>query len=314
MFEEIKGLAEAFAVSGREQAIAQRVMELASPLGECWQDALGNVIVHRPGSGKKGMLTAHLDCAGLVATEVEQEKVRCGLLGAVEPAQWVGQQVQFAGGALGVVCADHGAKEITADSLYLDALGQPILPGDAAQLAGEVRRVQEWILAPQLANLAGCAIVLEALRRLEQTPWDLYAVFTVQKELGSRGAGAAAFAVAPEMAVVVDGVAVGDGPAAGKSEAVCGKGPVLRLMDRKAVSHPAAVALLEQAAVRANITCQRDVSQGDATDAGAIAAAGCGVQTAMLAFAVRGLHTAQERVCLGDLEQCAALLTAAFGG
>lgn len=314
MIENIKALAGAFAVSGCEQAMARQVLELAAPYGTCSQDAMGNVTLHRPGTGMRVMLSAHLDAAGLIATETEGEKVRVGLVGAVEPGQWLGQRVQFAGGTLGVVCADAGNKEVTADTLFVDTLGQAILPGDAAQCPAGLRQVQSWILAPQLANLAGCAIVLEAVKRLRDSSCDLYAVFTVQKELGSRGAGPAAFAVQPEMAVAVDGVAVLDGPAAGKSEVLCGKGPVLRLLDRRAVSHPEAAAVLEQAAAHAEIACQRDVSQGDATDAGVIAAAGGGVKTAMLAFPVRGLHTLQERVCLKDLEQCAALLAAAFGG
>ena len=314
MIECIKALVDGFAVSGCEQAMAQRVLELAAPYGTCSQDAMGNVTLHRPGAGMKVMLTAHLDAAGLIATETEAEKVRIGLVGAVEPNQWLGQQVQFKSGALGVVCADTGGKEITADSLFVDALGQTVLPGDAARPWAELRQVQDWIVAPQLANLAGCAVVLEAVRRLQDIDCDLYAVFTVQKELGSRGAGPAAFTAQPEMAIVVDGVAVCDGPSAGKSEVACGKGPVLRLLDRKAVSHPEAVAVLEQAAKRAGVALQRDVSQGDATDAGAIAATGCGVKTAILAFPVRGLHTLQERVRLTDLEQCAALLAAAYGG
>ncbi len=314
MIETLRTLAGAFAVSGCEQDMARCVLELAASYGTCGRDAMGNVILHRPGTGEKVMLAAHLDTAGLIATETEGEKVRVALVGAVEANQWLGQQVQFASGTLGVVCADTGSKEITADSLFVDALGQTVLPGDAARPWAELRQVQDWIVAPQLANLAGCAVVLEAVRRLQNTACDLYAVFTVQKELGSRGAGPAAFAAQPEMAVVVDGVAVCDGPAAGKSEVACGKGPVLRLLDRKAVSHHEAVAALEQAAKRAEIACQRDVSQGDATDAGAIAAAGCGVKTAMLAFPVRGLHTLQERARLTDLEQCAALLAAAYGG
>lgn len=314
MIETLKALAGAFAVSGCEQDMARCVLELAASYGTCSRDAMGNVILHRPGGGKKVMLAAHLDAAGLIATETEGEKVRVGLVGAVEPNQWLGQQVQFASGTLGVVCADTGSKEITAESLFVDVLGQKVLPGDAAEPRSELRQVQNWIVAPQLANIAGCAVLLETVRRLQDADCDLYAVFTVQKELGSRGAGPATFATQPEMAVVVDGVAVYDGPAAGKSEVACGKGPVLRLLDRKAVSHHEAVAALEQAAKRAGIACQRDVSQGDTTDAGAIAATGCGVKTAMLAFPIRGLHTLQERARLKDLEQCAALLAAAYGG
>lgn len=109
-------------------------------------------------------------------------------------------------------------------------------------------------------------------------------------------------------------VAVCDGPAAGKSEVACGKGPVLRLLDRKAVSHHEAVAALEQAAKRAEIACQRDVSQGDATDAGAIAAAAVASKPPCWRFRCGGCIPCQERARLTDLEQCAALLAAAYGG
>ena len=318
MFDWLCKLSEVMAVSGCENAMAARLQALAAPYGECTRDAMGNLFVHRPGPGRRVMLTAHMDTVGLIVTYTDAHGfVRFGPIGGLHPATLVNQQVVFADGARGVICAEAGVtgQSLGMEKLYLDPAGVSVHPGDPAQFAGAPLQQGDFVIAPYLDNRAGCAILLEVLSKIGQTDEDLWFVFTVQEELGTRGVKPAAFAVDPAIAVVVDTCGTGDVPGEPEHSGVqLGGGPVLKLMDQNAVAHPVVNAQLQQAAAQASVCLQPYVAKRGGTDAGAVVPSRGGVPTGILSVPTRYLHTPNEMVSLTDLAQCAQVLLAAFGG
>lgn len=316
MFELFQQLTPIHAPSGHETAIAEKIESIAREYGEVSRDVMGNLIVHKSGSGERVMLAAHMDSIGFIATFIEKEGfVRVCPLGGVQLPYALGQRVIFDSGVIGVVCADANVelKDLSAENLYIDTAGEPVEIGATATFLAETRRVGDRILSPYIDNRAGCAIALKALMGLKDSDVDLYVVFTVQEEVGCRGAGPAAYAVMPDCAVTVDVCGAGDLPGGTANNPLrVGSGPVVTLMDRMAISAPALAARLMQAAEDAGVPYQRFVGVRGGTDTGAIAATRGGVPAACLSVCTRYIHTHNEMASVADCENCAAILIRAF--
>lgn len=311
MFDLIRQLVLPYGPSGRETAIADTIEALCAPYAQVSRDALGNVIAHKPGPGRRVMIAAHMDTLGLVATFVDEDGfVRFGTLGGVNLAATLHQRVRFESGVMGVVRADDGtaAKDLAADKCYIDTCGQPVRLGEVAVFTGEPEQVGDLVVSPYLDNRVGCAIAVELLRRSAQAQADLYVVFTVQEEVGIRGAGVAAFAIAPELAVAIDVTGASDLPGCENGATKVGAGPIVKTLDRSTISHPMVTGLLEQSAVALGIEVQHQATSRGGTDAGAISLSRSGVPTGNLAIANRCTHTPNEICSLRDAEQCAAVL------
>lgn len=311
MFDLVKQLVSPFGPSGRETAIADTIESLCAPYAECCRDALGNVIAHKAGSGRRVMIAAHMDSLGLVATYIEENGfVRVASLGGMNLTAALHQRVRFESGVMGVLRVDAGTdfKDLSADKCYLDTFGVPVRIGEVAVFTGEAEQIGDTVVASYLDNRVGCAIAIKALELAQDTDTDLYVVFTVQEEVGTRGAGVAAFGVQPEMAVAIDVTQCTDVPGTEQKITRMGAGPVVKLMDRSCLSHPAMTALLDESAAALEITVQHQAATAGGTDAGAMSTSRSGVPTGNLAIATRGIHTPNEVCSLRDAEQCAAVL------
>ena len=310
-------LVPAFGPSGREQEIGALIAELARPYGEIGADPMGNLIVHKPGSGKRVMVAAHMDSLGLAATYIEDGGfVRVGALGGLRLAWLLGRTVRFESGVLGVVCVDEGVKpeDLKITDLYVDPAGQTVELGESAVICGQPMFTGDYVTSPYLDNRIGCAIALRALELVGDTDNDLYFVFTVQEEVGVRGAKPAAYTVDPQMAVAVDVCASGDAPGAEKNNPVkLGAGPVVKFLDRSTICHPSVVEAMLQAGQALEIPCQKYAAAAGGTDAGAIHQSRGGVPTGVLSIATRYIHSGSEICSLTDAEQCARLLAKVVG-
>ena len=308
-------LVPAFGPSGREQTIEGVLAELARPYGEVFTDPLGNLIVHKPGPGKRIMVAAHMDTIGLVATYIEDGGfVRFGALGGLRLPELLGQRVRFASGAVGVVCREGKAelKDLSVTDLYVDLAGQTVELGEQAVFCAETRFVGDTVISPYLDDRIGCAVALKALTKAQDTENDLYVVFTTQEEVGIRGAKTAAYTVDPQLAIAVDVCGTGDTlGAAEKSPVKLGAGPVVEYLDKSALCHRSVVDLLLQAGRDLDIPCQRYAATMGGTDAGAIHQTRGGVPTGILSIPTRYIHTPGEMCSLTDAEQCAAVLAKA---
>lgn len=320
-FELIAKLTAVYGPSGREQAIARTISELARPYAdEIAVDTLGNLIVHKKGNGPKLMLAAHMDTIGLVVTYIEEDgTLRVGKLGGIPPKEIRNAPVRFENGVYGAVKLHGKADEdkLTVDDLYIDigaGSGEEarklVQLGDVAIFAGCAMSAGKRVIAPYLDNRVSCAVLLNVLGQLKESAYDLYLVFTVQEELGLRGAKTAAYGIDPEYAIAVDVTNACDWPGAAKTgSAVLGGGAAIKVMDTSVICHPEMVDKLSKLAGEKGIKAQMDVLTKGGTDAGAIHQSRLGVITGGVSIPCRYPHTPTSMVDLTDVEACTKLLT-----
>jgi tetrahedral aminopeptidase len=159
-------------------------------------------------------------------------------------------------------------------------------------------------------NRSGVVVLIETLRSLRSTPHDLYFVFTTQEEVGTRGAGAAAFGINPDIGLAVDVTPTGDTPSSLKMVMELGLGPCVKFRDVGMVSDPRVVEWMIQAAQKAKIPYQREVLLIGSSDAREIQISRAGVMTGALSIPVRYVHSASEMVDINDLKNSVKLLVA----
>lgn len=315
-FDLIRDLTAVFGPSGQEQTVAKVISDLARPyVDEITTDTMGNLIAHKRGEGPKLMFAAHMDTIGLVVTYFEEDgTLRFGKLGGISPKEIRNVSIRFANGVMGTVKVHGKADEdkLTLDDLYLDIgagsweeAQSMVHTGDVAVFATAALPAGKRIISPYLDNRVSCAVLLKALERCGKSPYDLYMVFTVQEELGLRGAKTAAYGVDPDMAVAVDVTGAYDYPGAPKSgSTVLGGGAAIKVMDSSVICHPEMVERLSGLGKEKGIHTQLDVLTRGGTDAGAIHQSRLGVVTGGISIPCRYSHTPTSIADLSDIEAC----------
>lgn len=323
--------------SGREEAVRSAIaawLARHAPAVEVMRvDAMGNLVTRLPARRATGprpprlLLAAHMDEIGVIANHVDAAGfVRFSAVGGVPVADLVGLRVRFEGGLEGVVDVEAAARKgqppppPALDGLYIDvgAAGRdgcPVAIGDAAVFTGGL----SWLaggrraMAPNMDNRAGCAALAEALRRLAEAEpaAEVFGVFTVQEEIGLRGAQTAGFGVAADVALAVDITGAGDLPGAAPLALALGAGAAVKLADGGMISHRGVAEWLFERAAAGGIPVQREVLPGGTTDAAALQLARTGVPAGAVSIPTRHAHRPGQVVDLGDLEAVTALLVAA---
>ena len=325
LLETLRALNACHGPSGDEGGVAAAIEKLAAPYAdECRRDTLGNLIVHRRGSGPKVMFAAHMDSIGFIVTHIDEKGfLRFGRLGGLTAAEVLAAPVRFKNGVRGVVGLDGKKKpqEMKLDDLFIDIGARDagearsmVQIGDTAVYDTPAFASGERLFSPYLDNRIACVVLLMALERLQSSKNDLYFVFTVQEELGLRGARTAAYGIDPDYGIAVDVTDSDDIPEAPHGcSSVSGAGAAIKVMDSSVICHPAVVSKLEALAGARGIACQRDVLRYGGTDAGAIHQTRGGVYTGGISIPCRYIHAPVEMVDRRDVEACAALV-AAFAG
>ena len=319
LWDEVGG---AFGPSGREDAVRETIAGIAGAyIDDITTDALGNLICRKKGSGKKVLFAAHMDSIGVVATYIDDKGfIRFSQVGGLFKGDLINIVVRFANGTRGVISYEEKTpfKELTMPNLFIDIGAKDradaesmVQVGDFA-VFGAPRFEQNGVLCgPYLDNRIGCVTLLLAMEQLAgaETENDLYFVFTAQEEVGLRGAGTAAFAVEPDVAIAVDVTDTGDLPERKTPMAVdMGKGPAIKVMDRSVLFTPAVCAALEQAAKDCGVATQREILQFGGTDTAALQKARAGVQAGAVSIPTRYIHSPSEMCAARDVEDAAKLL------
>lgn len=322
MKDLLERVTSAFGVSGREEDVRRVVEGMIRPHAEVSVDTLGNLIARKPGPGPRLLMVAHLDEVGLIVSEVEEN----GFLrfmtvgGGLQAWRLVGARVVFESGAVGVVGEEKvdEVKELRPAKLFIDvgatsadearALTGGI--GAMASFAPDFAACGRRVIAKALDDRAGCALLVRLLIELQEVPNELVAVFSVQEELGQRGARTAAYALEPAVAVAVDVTPAGDTPEAERRTVRLGEGPAVKVMDSGLIAHPKVRELLFAAAAGEGLAYQREVLERGKTDAAAIQTTMAGVPSGAVSLPCRYVHSAGEVVDLEDLEGAYRLLRA----
>ncbi|MDQ7794997.1 MAG: M20/M25/M40 family metallo-hydrolase [bacterium] len=323
-------LCDARGVSGDEAEIRDIIRQQAG--GRV--DVLGNLLVARPdpagGPSVRVMLAAHMDEVGFLVTHLEKNgRLRFSTVGGIDPRVLPGLAVLVgrdrAPGIIGLgpphlLDRKESPAVARVDDLLIDVgcssreeAERWFSVGDYATFATVAGELGDGlVLAKALDDRAGCAVLLEVLAE-EYPGVELHAVFTVQEEIGLRGARVAAHAIAPEVGLVLEGTIAAEG--AGREEAdrvtAVGAGPVLSLMDRTSIASREMVRVLVEVAEQAGLPYQFRRSGQGGNDAGAISLALEGVPTAAISVPCRYLHGPASVASLEDVDRVARL-TAAF--
>ena len=322
LFALLERLNAAHGPAGDEGGIREVIEELAHPhADEITTDAMGNLIVRKKGPGSKVMFAAHMDSIGFIVTHIEKEGfLRVGRLGGISPSEAAYTPVRFKNGVQGVFVPEEKAdgEKLKLDECYLDIGAKDeaqaksmVQMGDTAVYNTPLYRNGSKVVSPYMDNRIACAVLLTALEQVDQPANDLYFVFTVQEEVGLRGARTAAWFVDPDYGVAVDVTDVDDTPGSGKNgTAKLGKGAAIKVMDSSIICHPEMVERLNTLARDQEIPVQKDILRGGGTDAGAIHTTRLGVVTGGISVPCRYIHTPVEMVDLNDAQACVRLVTA----
>lgn len=334
-------LAGVRAAAGQERAVADAIEETARPwIDESRRDSFGNLWLirrsRREAGGPRVMLSAHMDEIAWLVRAVEKGGfLRLSPLGGVDAATYVGHEVvvvteqgELLPGIVGTK-PPHLTREEEyrrfpePESLFVDLglseeearrrvkVGDVVYPSVLPARIGEGR-----VTGKALDNRASVATMLWALRLLRGRDHqaEIFAVATVQEELGMRGARTAATAIAPDIAIAID---VGFGLQPGVDR---WHGPGLKLGGGPAITagpnlHPGLRQALLDTARRIRVETQEEVAPGSTgTDAWYIQVAGEGIPVALLSLPLRYMHSAVELAALSDLEETARLLAEFLAG
>lgn len=323
MKDLIHRLCEAYGPSGSEDEIRQVIVdEIKDIVDDFRADALGNLIAVRrshDGNGKRVMLAAHMDEIGIIVTHIDDDGfLRFAPVGGVLTTALVGARVVFANGvegAFGVEGKPFSNSRPDADAVFLDVGATskedvPVSVGDAAAFRHQFADLGSRLIAQNFDDRIGCAVLIETLRNLEETPHEIYAVFTVQEEVGLRGATTSAFGIAPDIAIAIDVTATGDTPEAHPMAIALGKGPAIKVKDRGMLAHPSVKRLLIETAKQHEIPYQLEVLEFGSTDARAIQTTREGVPAGVVSIPTRYLHTPSQMLDYGDVQHTVQLLDA----
>ncbi len=314
MISLLRQLCAPIAVSGREKALRCLLISLLTPHCRLETDRAGNLIARKNGAGPapaRVVLFAHMDEVGLMITDItDRGFLRFAAVGGIDPRIFPGKSVTLQGtdgpvsGVIGIVpphfLKGEDARRVPREEDLLIDIGAEnaeeaesrVRRGDVGVLNGDFTTLgSDKILSRALDDRAGCAVLVWLLQ--QPLPYDITAVFTVQEELGCRGAAAAAAALCPEISLVLDATTACDLPDVSSDKTVCclHAGGVVSFMDRGCVYDKQLFDLLLETAERSRIPVQVKRAVAGANDSAGIFRAPGGVRTASLCLPCRYLHT-----------------------
>lgn len=319
----IKKLVEATGPSGYESQIRDAIRTEVEPFADkVHVDALGNLIVTKGAqseTGRKIMLAAHMDEIGVIATHIDENGfIRFTTIGGVRAHTCMGGRVKFLKGTRGVIGferLDNAGKLPKFEQMYIDVGAAsreecPVKVGDIAAFDREFSEYQDRLVSKAMDDRIGVAVLIETLRQLNDSPHQLFFVFSVQEEVGLRGATTAAFGLDPDIGIAVDVTLTGDTPKERKMEVSLGKGPAIKVRDSGMLADPRVVDWMVRTAEEAELPHQMEVLEGGTTDARAIQLTRAGVPAGCISIPCRYVHAPSEMVDYRDVQNAVNLLAA----
>ena len=331
----LKEICEVAGAPGFEQRVRELVIKEVTPLiDELRVDNLGNVITIKRGQnnpdGKKAMVGAHMDEIGFIVTHIDDNGfVRFHTLGGFDPKTLTAQRVIIHGkedviGVMGTkpihVMTPEERNKIAKTTDYFIDLGRTkeevealVSIGDPITRERELIEMGDCVNCKSIDNRVSVFILIETLRQLENPPYDVYGVFTVQEEVGIRGANVSAHSINPDFGFGLDTTVAYDLPGAQPHEKVTslGKGAAIKIMDASTICDYRMVAFMKQTANDAGITWQPEVLTAGGTDTAGIQRMGKdGAISGAVSIPTRHLHQVIEMAHKSDIENAIALLKA----
>lgn len=314
---------------GGEKLIREMIIKEITPLVDHLEvDPMGNVVAVKKGTKPiKVMTAAHMDEIAFIITHIDKDGfARFHTLGGFDPKTLTAQRVIVHGkkdllGVMGskpihLMSAEDRNKPPKISDYFID-FGMPgekvkelISVGDKVTRERDMVELGECISTKSLDNRVSVFILIEALRKLEKPPFDFYAVFTVQEEIGLRGATTATRKINPEFGFGLDTTIANDLPSAQEHEQITqlGKGTAIKVMDSSVITDSRMVKYMEMIAEKHDIPHQREILTAGGTDTGAIQRSGDGSIVGCISIPTRHIHSVVEMCHKVDIQASIDLL------
>jgi tetrahedral aminopeptidase len=333
LVELIENLCNASGVTGDENEVRAIILEKVKPYAdEVKVDALGNVLVSRFGKAEKAlkvMVSAHMDEVGLMMVDSEEGGFfRFETVGGIDSRILPGKPVLIGrdhipgvigAKAIHLTTGEERRRPISIDAMRIDVspeAASKVKIGDWATFATRFSQIGPSLRAKALDNRLGVALLIELVKNAPPSI-TLQAAFTVQEEIGGRGAKVAAFAFNPDVAIALDTTPANDLPTWDQSENIwyntrLGAGPAIYVADRSTLSDPRLVRHLVETAETQAIPYQLRQPGGGGTDAGAIQRQREGIPSISVSTPCRYTHTPAGICRLEDCQNTLRLMEAAI--
>jgi endoglucanase len=312
MFDLLNVLSNLNAVSGDEKNIREYIIkELENKNCEIKTDNLGNLIVFKKGRNRpknKLILCAHMDEVGFIVTGINADGfLSLSAIGGISDTVIYGRHIIFKNGITGVIGGkpvhqlegEEKEKQPKLSALYADIgaaskeeAEKHISLGDVAYFTSQYSEFgTDCIIGKAIDDRLGCALMLDLLKT--ELEYDVHFVFTVQEEVGTRGAGVAAFTVKPDFALVLEATTACDIPSVENEKQVCrlNAGTVVPFMDKGTVYDKELYNLAFNTAKENNLKCQTKTQVAGGNDSAAIHKSVGGIRTISLCAPCRYLHS-----------------------
>jgi len=338
LVETLEKLSNACGVAGREDEVRKIMRDSLKPyVDEIVEDKLGNVIGVKKGgkNAPKVMLAAHMDEIGLFVKTISKEGfLQFTKIGGIDDRILLAQKVIVhteKGPLHGIIGSkpphiqkeEERKKVLTYDELFIDigaesqeeAKKMGVKIGDPISFDIKFAKIgNDVVIGKAFDDRVGCAVMIEAMKMLKQTECTVYAVGTVQEEVGLRGATVAAFGIYPGVGIALDVTVAGDVPGVKEVEAPIKmrKGPAIEIADMGLITHPKVLRMLVEAAEENNIPYQLETGLPGSTDAARIALTREGVPSGVISVPTRYIHSPVSLVSLKDVENAVKLTMAAI--
>ncbi|MCP4511836.1 MAG: M42 family metallopeptidase [Fuerstiella sp.] len=326
---------------GRIRKVVEAHIRAAELFDEIHTDAMGSLIAYRrarPENGaevtspRKVMLAAHMDQIGFLVRHIDEKGfLRVNPVGGFDTRNLFARGVRVCtrdGDLSGVmnpggrpihIATDDEKKKVPIIGDFFVDLGLEsddvngrVQIGDMVVLDGPFREVGDYVVSQCLDNRVGCWAQIRAMENLKHHSCDIYAAWTVQEEVGLRGAMAAAFGIAPDIGVACDTTLCCRTPGVPEEDRVSvpGDGVSLHVMDSSMISDMGLIEDIEAVAAGQGIKCQRAILPRGGQDGAVIQRSRSGVRTVSFACPVKYIHTVTEMSHKTDLASYPRLLTA----
>jgi len=335
-FDLLKKICETPGAPGFEKPIRDLVIELVTPLvDEVSVDPMGNVIALKKGKeDKRVMVAAHLDEISFIVTHIdEQGFIKFHTLGGFDPKTLTAQRVIIHGkediiGVMGskpihMMSAEERTKVVGIQEYYIDT-GLPVEDVQSlVEVGNPITRERSLIQmgncvnGKSLDNRVSVYILIQTLLSLKgkQVPYDIYGAFTVQEEVGLRGAMSSAGHINPHFGLGLDVTVAFDLPGAKPHEVITklGHGAAIKIMDGSAICDYRMVDYLKQQAKKNEIKWQPEILTAGGTDTAGVQRYGRdGSIAGAISIPLRHLHQVIEMADSNDIQDCISLLTEAL--
>lgn len=327
MFERLREICTINGSSGDESKIREYIMNNIHPT-EMRVDNLGNLIAFKKGKKNpknKIMFAAHMDEVGFMITDIDDTGfLKFGAVGGVNPEVVIGRSVELENGIFGVVgtkalhqqSAEERKKIPDIDDLYIDIGASSGEEAETLAARGSYAYFDSdffqfgdgFVKGKALDDRAGCVVMMDMIN--SETEYDAWYVFTVQEEVGTRGAKAAVTSINPDIAFVLETTTACDIAGVSGAKKVCelGKGAVVSYMDRSTIYDRNLYKLAFETAEKNGITVQTKTVIAGGNDSGAIHVGSGGVRTCAISVPCRYLHSPSCVLKMSDFEAVKALV------